>query len=93
MSKTDPDGRGSTIRSPGVCHQEFMCPFTVDCGGKTLKLVSCGTGTCENCPPGAGNLIVKAWCAYESDTCPKKYASLFKSIFGGYVGFMKLCYD
>jgi hypothetical protein len=35
---------------------------TID--GEVYALTNCGDGTCPTCPPGLGNLVVRAWCAY-----------------------------
>jgi RHS repeat-associated protein len=95
LTNTDPNGRGTTYRDKWYCAQEYGCPISVDCGGTSLNLVSCGSGSCQGCPGGGGNLAVRYWCAYESSgkTCPKKTATLFKPALGDLVGLVKVCWE
>ncbi len=94
LSNVDPNGRGTTWRDKRSCVDAYACPISVDCGGTSLDLVSCGTGTCQGCPPGRGNLVVKYWCAYATSpkTCPAKSATLFKPALGDITGFIKVCW-
>lgn len=46
------------------CSPKGCDPF-VTIEGETFGLNGCGDGTCPTCPPGMGNLIVRAWCSYE----------------------------